>query len=159
MPPHENQPREDLADDPRPAPGYRVHERRSPLTTPWEPIFAKHTDDAVQLAVRVRRDHCNGRGMVHGGLIAALADNAMGYSAVAQARAAGLPIASAVTVSLTVDYIGTVQSGQWLEFVPMVVKAGNTLAFVEFRALADGDVAARGSATFRFLKATATPRS
>lgn len=152
MPPHENARPADAPDDPHPAPGYVPHERRSPLTAPWEPIFAKRTDEAVQLAVRVREAHCNARGMAHGGLIAALADNAMGHSAVGQARAAGLPVASAVTVSLTVDYIGTVRTGQWLEFVPAVVKVGRTLAFVEFRALADGEVAARGSATFKFLK-------
>ncbi|MEN9316833.1 MAG: hypothetical protein RJA99_4306 [Pseudomonadota bacterium] len=145
----------DSAGDPRPAFGYVLHERKSPLTAPWEPIFAKHADDVVQLAVRVREAHCNGRAMAHGGLIAALADNAMGLSAVGQARAAGLPVSSAVTVSLTVDYIGTVRAGQWLEFVPVVVKVGRTLAFVEFRALADGEVAARGSATFKFLKAKA----
>lgn len=156
MPTHEDPSAKDATDDPRPAPGYVPHERKSPLTAPWEPIFAKRTDEVVQLAVRVREAHCNARAMAHGGLIAALADNAMGHSAVGQARAAGLPVASAVTVSLTVDYIGTVRTGQWLEFVPTVVKVGRTLAFVEFRALADGEVAARGSATFKFLKTKTT---
>ncbi|CAN5906340.1 hypothetical protein BH11PSE8_BH11PSE8_33510 [soil metagenome] len=60
--------------------------RSSPLTDPREPLFSKETPDAILMALEIRAAHCNSRGTAHGGLISALADNAMGMSAVRQAR-------------------------------------------------------------------------
>ena len=52
--------------------GWQLHTRKSPLTEPWEPIYARQQPRALELALRVRAAHCNGRGTAHGGLIAAL---------------------------------------------------------------------------------------
>ena len=130
--------------------GFAPHTRRSPLTTPWEPLYARPDGHAVRLGLRVREAHCNGRGFAHGGLVSALADNAMGLSAVATARAEGsTPPAGAVTVSLVLDFMASASIGQWLEFRPVVLRHGRTLAFTECHVLADGELAARASATFR----------
>ena len=115
--------------------GFVPHTRRSPLTAPWEPLFARAIDGTVQLAVQVREAHCNARGVAHGGLIAALADNAMGMSAVSTARLARPEQAGGVTVGLSLDYIDSAQQGEWLEFQPQVLKCGASLAFVECRVL------------------------
>jgi hypothetical protein len=64
-----------------PPAGYVPHDRHSPMTAPWEPIYARRTDSALQLAVQIREPHCKARGLAHGGLITALADNAMGHPA------------------------------------------------------------------------------
>jgi acyl-coenzyme A thioesterase PaaI-like protein len=143
-----------------PPPGWAVHTRSSPLTRPWEPIHVRQQAPAdgavpaVWLAIRVAEPHCNGRGFAHGGLISALADNAMGLSAVAAARAAAAasgqtPAAGAVTVSLVLDFMASASIGQWLEFRPVVLRHGRTLAFTECHVHADGELAARASATFR----------
>ena len=60
--------------------GFERHTRKSPLTDPWEPLYSKRTDKAMILGLRLAKPHTNGRGLIHGGLIAALADNAMGHS-------------------------------------------------------------------------------
>ena len=60
--------------------GFERRTRRSPLTDPWEPLYSKQTDKAVIIGLRLAKPHTNGRGLIHGGLIAALADNAMGHS-------------------------------------------------------------------------------
>jgi hypothetical protein len=60
--------------------GFEPHFRKSPFTDPWEPLYSKRTDKAVIIGLRLARPHTNARGNVHGGLISALADNAMGYS-------------------------------------------------------------------------------
>ena len=60
--------------------GFKLHERTSPLTSPWAPIYRKVDDRSVHLGVYLREGHCNSRGLVHGGFIAALADNTMGLS-------------------------------------------------------------------------------
>jgi acyl-coenzyme A thioesterase PaaI-like protein len=60
--------------------GFERHFRQSPLTDPWEPLYSKRTENAVIIGLRLAKPHTNGRGLIHGGLIAALADNAMGHS-------------------------------------------------------------------------------
>ena len=120
--------------------GFVRHERTSPLTAPWEPLWFRDADGA--LGVRVAEAHCNSRGTAHGGLIAALADNIMGI-ACARARPS-----RPVTVGLSVDYLGPARVGAWLEFVPHVDKAGATLGFATCRITADGVPCARASATF-----------
>ena len=60
--------------------GFERQTRHSPLTDPWEPIYSKQTPDAIILGIRLAKPHTNARGFVHGGLIAALTDNAMGHS-------------------------------------------------------------------------------
>ncbi|MDB5520735.1 MAG: thioesterase [Tardiphaga sp.] len=132
--------------------GFVRHTRSSPLTEPWEPIYAKRSDSAVILALRLAKPHTNSRGMVHGGLIAALADNAMGLSCGVKIDSGGTRL---VTVSLAVDYLGTAQIGQWLTIEPDVVKTGRTLCFAQCLVKADGEVVARANGTFKLV----TPKS
>ena len=134
--------------DSAPPEGFVPHTRHSPLTAPWEPIYARRLDAAVQLAVQIREAHCNSRGFAHGGLIAALADNAMGLSAVLTSKAGG-----AVTIGLALDFMDSAAVGEWLEFRPVVLKAGRTLAFTECRVVCDGRLVAHGTATFRMQAA------
>jgi uncharacterized protein (TIGR00369 family) len=126
--------------------GFVRHERRSPVTEPWEPIWARGSDSSVQLAVRVSSAHCNSRGFLHGGVIAALADNAMGLS-LGRVLSGG----TAVTVNLNVDYVCGARLGQWLQVEPRVVRAGGKLGFVDALITADGEVVARSNATFRLV--------
>jgi len=132
--------------------GYERHTRRSPLTDPWEPLYARETDDAVQLAVEVREPHCNGRGFAHGGMISALADNAMGLSIARLARRQpGQENASLVTVSLALDFLDSARVGEQLQVQPSVLRLGGTLAFAECRVLAGDRLVARGNASFRMV--------
>ena len=127
--------------------GFERHTRRSGLTEPWEPIFARRSTHGVSLAIRASAAHANSRGFVHGGLITALADNAMGLSCGEQvANASGL-----VTVSLSVDFVGFAKVGQWLEIRPHVIKAGKSLCFATALVLADDSVCARASGVFKVV--------
>lgn len=133
-----------------PPEGFVPHTRRSPLTEPWEPLYARTLDDRVQLAVELRRPHTNSRGLVHGGLIATLADNAMGLSCgqVLQNRHGTRP-QSIVTASLSVDYLGKAQLGQWLIVDTDFVRTGRSLCFTQCFVTADGEIIARANASFR----------
>lgn len=134
--------------------GFARHDRRSPVTDPWEPLYARRRDGVVELGLVVGAAHCNSRGFAHGGVLASLADNAMGLSYHA-ARLLADPEATtgagAVTVSLTIDYIATARIGQWLQITPRVLRAGSAMGFVEALLTADGAGVARASATFRRL--------
>ena len=139
--------------------GYLPHTRHSPLTDPWEPLFARETADAVQLGLQIRPEHCNARGFAHGGLLSALADNAMGLSAVRHARQhPGTSDANAVTVALSLDFIDAARVGDWVEFQPAVLKVGRTLAFVECKVVCAERLIARGNASFRMVGAEPAKR-
>ena len=125
--------------------GFLPHDRKSPVTDAWEPLFARRSERAVQLGLRVSSAHCNARGFLHGGVIASLADNAMGLS-LALATGTG-----AVTVNLTLDYVQSAHPGQWLQVEPRVIRAGGKLGFVDALVTADGETIARANATFRIV--------
>jgi uncharacterized protein (TIGR00369 family) len=127
--------------------GFEPLFRKSPLTEPWEPLYSKKTDKVVIIGLRLAKSHTNGRGLIHGGLIAALADNAMGYSC---AQATGWTT-SFVTVSLTVDFVGSAEIGQWLAIESDVIRTGKTICFAQCLAKADEAVIARASGTFRVV--------
>jgi uncharacterized protein (TIGR00369 family) len=127
--------------------GFEPHLRKSPFTESMGPLYSKKTDKAVVIGVRLTKAHTNGRGYVHGGLIATLADNAMGYSC---AQAMGWKN-SLVTVSLAVDYVGAAELGQWLAVESDVIKTGSTICFVQSLIKANDAVIARANGTFRVV--------
>lgn len=134
-----------------PPEGFRRHDRSSPLTLPWEPIYARAEPDRVRLGLRIRTPHTNSRGLLHGGLVAALADNAMGLSLGAVLEAEGRrPERGLVTTALAVDFLGRAALGQWLEVDTTFVHAGGRQGVTQSFVTADGAVVARANATFRF---------
>lgn len=131
--------------------GFVLHDRRSPVTDPWRPIWARRSDTAFQLGLYLAEAHTNSRGLAHGGLISALADNAMGLTCwLHRPESGGL-----VTVNLSVDFMGAGRIGQWLEIRPEMIRTGQTLAFARALILADDAVIAQAAATFH----VAPPRS
>jgi uncharacterized protein (TIGR00369 family) len=135
--------------------GFEPHFRKSPVTDPWEPIHSRRNAASIDLGLVLATAHCNSRGLVHGGVIAALADNAMGLSfGAARKPKSGeeqdAP-AGAVTVSLTIDYAASARLGQWMQITPRVLKAGRSMGFVDAVVTADGEIIARASATFRLV--------
>ena len=132
---------------------FTLHTRHSPLTTPWEPIYAAIGDDRWRLGIEIREPHTNSRGALHGGLIAALADNAMGLSCGVLLKSLDIVSSGLVTVSLAVDYLGAAKLGQWLEFDTDFIKPGKSLCFAEATVRADGKPVARAHATFKVVGA------
>jgi uncharacterized protein (TIGR00369 family) len=127
--------------------GFEPHFRKSPFTDPWEPLYSKKTNEAVSMGLWLAKPHTNARGLIHGGLIASLADNAMGYSC---AQATGWTT-SFVTVSLAVDFVGSAQIGQWLVVECEVIKTGKTICFAQCLINAGDAVIARANGTFRVV--------
>ena len=128
--------------------GFEPHFRRSPFTDPWEPLYSKRTEKAVIMGLRLSKPHTNARGLIHGGLIASLADNAMGYSC---AQATGW-VSSFVTISLSIDFTGSAEIGQWLSVESDVIRTGSTICFAQSLIKASDIVIARASGTFRVVK-------
>ncbi len=135
--------------------GFTQHFRNSSVTDPWRPIYSRVGPDCVEIGVMLRPVHCNSRGFVHGGVIATLADNAMGLSlvqAAGQDPRAGSKNISAITVNLTIDYLATANVGQWLQVTPRVQKVGRTMGFTDAAVVADEKTVARAIATFTLVR-------
>lgn len=131
-----------------PPPGFAPHFRRSPMTEPWKPIYSRTTDTAVLIGLRAGQAHLNSRGLVHGGLMTCLADNAMGLSC-------GLRLAGGsrlLTANLSIDFLAVAAPGQWLEFDTTFVKPGRTLCFAQAFVTADGEICARANGAFRVVE-------
>ena len=126
--------------------GFARHWRKSGLTDPWEPLYSCRTQDAVYIGLHAGPAHSNSRGFVHGGLISALADNAMGLSC-----GEALGNTRLVTVNLTVDFIAAGKQGQWLEIRPKVVRVGSTLCFATAEIYSGETLCARANAIFRTM--------
>jgi uncharacterized protein (TIGR00369 family) len=127
--------------------GFQHQSRRSPLTDPWEPIYTKQTPDAIILGLWLAKPHTNARGFVHGGLIAALTDKAMGHSC--GHKMGGTH--SLVTVSMSIDFISSARIGQWLTVETDVIKTGSTNCFAQCFVKADNVAIARANGTFRVV--------
>jgi uncharacterized protein (TIGR00369 family) len=127
--------------------GFEPHFRKSGLTDPWEPLSPKKTPDAIFIGLCAAAAHANSRGFVHGGLISALADNAMGLSCGINLQ----DFSGLVTVTLGVDFVSTAKVGQWIEIRPNVIKTGHTLSFAQALVFADDAICARANGIFRAL--------
>lgn len=96
------------------------------------------------LALAVAAAHTNARRLAHGGLIAALADNAMGLACVLATDG----LTGLVTASLSVDLIASARIGDWIEFRARPVRVGRRLAFGECFVSTPERLVARASAVF-----------
>jgi acyl-coenzyme A thioesterase PaaI-like protein len=133
--------------------GYVPHVRTSPVTDPWQPLFAKIAGATVSLALHIRTAHCNGKGFMHAGVISALADNAMGLSIIETVRHQGISRArGGSTVGLALDFLLSAHVGQWVEFSRRVLKIGAGIGFADCLIMADAQIIARGNATYRFYE-------
>lgn len=132
--------------------GFERHFRRSGLTDPWEPLYSRKFEDRLQMGLFLAEQHCNSRGLVHGGLIAALSDNAMGLSCVFALTAAGRDFKGGlVTVSLGTDYLGSAKLGEWLLIDPEAVKVGGSICFARAIIRSNDTPVAMANATFKIL--------
>ena len=130
---------------------FAPHTRSSAVTRPWEPIYANPCDGSFRLGLVIAEAHCNTRNMLHGGVIAALADNAMGLTFASVRKATLNATASVVTTALSLDYFGVGHLGQWLEIVPRLVASGKSSGVVDAIISVGGAPIARANATFRVL--------
>jgi acyl-coenzyme A thioesterase 13 len=118
--------------------------RSSPVLDLIGPIYSRGVGKELTLGLRVDHKHCNARGSIHGGILATLADVALGYT---MAFASDPPTAL-VTANLTLDFAGTAKIGDWIETIVDVQKQGSRLAFANCFVTVAGERIVRASAVF-----------
>jgi acyl-coenzyme A thioesterase 13 len=124
--------------------GFEPLFRTSPVLDLIGPLYYRGKGKDLVLGLRVERKHCNARGTVHGGILAALADVALGYTM----AFATDPPTSLVTANLSLDFAGTAEVGDWLETAVDLHKQGSRLAFANCFIASGGERIVRASAVF-----------
>jgi uncharacterized protein (TIGR00369 family) len=105
--------------------------------------------------MHIQAKHTNSLGICHGGVLATLADLALGYAMHAKS-AGGSPY---VTAHLAVDYAGAARVGDWVQSSVEIQRLGARLAFANGYLLAAGRRIVRASAIFaRAQRARRPPR-
>jgi len=121
--------------------------RLNPFNEMVGPFFERRRGTEVSLGLRIEERHTNSRGICHGGMLATLADLALGYSTLAMGGPDGIK-QSFVTVSLSLDFAGSAKAGDWVESQVEVHKTGARLAFANCYLVANGVRIVRASAIF-----------
>jgi uncharacterized protein (TIGR00369 family) len=112
------------------------------------PVYGKtQADGGVVVALRVAERHLNFGGVAHGGMLATLADGALGRN-IAIARGCRQ---AQVTVSLTADFLSGARLGDWLEAHVTVTRMGQRLAYANCDLRVGDRHVLRSSAVFAFV--------
>ena len=91
-------------------PGFHI-QRLSPFNALVGPLYERRDGETVSIGLALEQKHTNSRGICHGGVLATLADLALGYAMLAKSGDKG----SFVTAHLAVDYAGAARAGDWIE--------------------------------------------
>ena len=134
-------------------PGFLPTPAISPFMALWGQVYTRiDSKEARVLGLWVQDQHLNHQEAMHGGMVASLADNAMGSLS---AHASGGPVA---TVHLSVDYLSRVPQGRWLEVHSKLDKLGGRMLFASCEGRIGQDLVFKASAVFSLIRrAPATP--
>jgi acyl-coenzyme A thioesterase PaaI-like protein len=137
--------RREGADDliPEPPEGFHRSSGRGAFTTHNGPYF--NNEAGVQAFYALKR-HCNGVGLLHGGMLSAFLD---GVLAGAAARGGG---GQPITVHLSIDFLDMGRAGDWVLGEATLTRATRDLAFVEGRAHVGGRSLARATGVFKLMR-------
>ncbi|GGC06716.1 PaaI family thioesterase [Pseudoduganella buxea] len=128
-------------------PGFERIKRGGPFVAGLGELYYRRNGADIVIALRVTQRHTNMRGIAHGGLLASLADTALGI---------GLTLwcdgkQSFVTVSLTTDFLAAARPGDWVEAHVQVERIGGRVAFAGCHLEAGGKRLLRATGVFAVM--------
>ena len=132
-----------------PPKGFVRSNDRGPFTTHNGPYYHRPAEWGAEQAFYAEPRHCNGIGLIHGGMLSGFLD---GLLAAAVALKTG---AVPVTIHLYIDYLGMGRAGAWVLGEARVTRVTTELAFVEGQARVGDRDLARATAVFKLMRRTA----
>lgn len=108
-----------------PPEGYVLSTTRGPYTSHNGPFYHRVTEEGFRHGVRIRRRHCNSRGITHGGMLMAFADGLLGTAVFRETKTVAL------TIRMNSDFLSSARPGDWLEGTARVTKATRSVVFCE----------------------------
>ena len=125
--------------------GFRPLPRLSPFNEMVGPLYERRRPGAeLSIGLRIEKKHTNSLGICHGGVLATLADVALGYAMHSKLETK----ASYVTAHLAVDYAGAAKVGDWVESHVELQRVGARLAFANCYLISGERRLVRASAIF-----------
>lgn len=138
----------------------------SPFVETNGPLYGKLIDGGAVFGMRVEKQHCNRGNKLHGGMVCTIADIAIGHNIAAalgndleaqptssnDEAASGPPAVPMTTVSMSTDFTGSAQLGDWVEVHVDVHRVGGSLAFANAYLSCNEQRIARVSAIFKLLR-------
>ena len=108
------------------------------------PLYWRRNDPEFTLGMGVEQRHCNLQDILHGGALATFVDIAMGCTV----RVANGGHVRCVTATMTLDFIGRVSAGDWIEARGQVLRVGKRLVYVHCLVWNADECIARASGSF-----------
>lgn len=120
-----------------------------PLKSPFNhligPIYGYVNEGVPIMAIRMQEKHENlFGGTTHGGMISALADNALGWGL----KQLNPRLEAFVTTHLSTEYLAAIRTNDWVEARVHFIKAGRRLCFAECKMVVGERVVAKASGQF-----------
>jgi uncharacterized protein (TIGR00369 family) len=131
---------------PPPPPGFEPQAGRGEFSNHNGPYFRRRSEEGVEQAFFALPRHCNGVGIIHGGMLSSFLD---GLLAGAASLGTG---ATAVTIHLSVDYLAMSRAGVWVLGQARLARATREIAFSEGHAHVGDHVLARATGVFRLMR-------
>ena len=125
--------------------GFRPIRALSPFNELVGPLYERrHAGKELSIGLRIEKKHTNSRGICHGGVLATVADLALGYAMHVKLETK----MSFVTAHLAVDYAGAAKIGDWVESAVEIQRVGARLAFANCYLVSGERRLVRASAIF-----------
>lgn len=134
--------------------------RTSPFLDLLGPFYQRTEGENLIVGLRIAEQHTNARQTAHGGVLAALADIALGYNASflgVEKKAGAIPTVPMTTANLSIDFVGRAREGDWVEARVDIQKVGRHLAFANAYLFVGQERIARASAVFAITPRDAGP--
>jgi uncharacterized protein (TIGR00369 family) len=131
---------------PPPPPGFVLQAGRGAFSSHNGPYYRRRAEDGIEQAFFALDRHCNGVGIVHGGMVSAFLD---GLLAGATATGTG---ATPVTIHLSIDFLAMGRAGDWVLGRARLDRATREIAFAQGEARVGDHALARATGVFRLMR-------
>ena len=130
---------------PEPPAGFAPMTGRGLFSTRNGPYYVREAEVGVEQAFFAGAHHCNGFGIVHGGMLAAFLDGLLAHSV---GKGADRP---SVTIQLSINYLSIARKGEWVIGEARLTRATREVAFAEARLHAGGRDVVRATGVFKLM--------
>jgi len=130
-------------------PGFERLKRGGPYMANLGDLYCSREGGAIVIGMRITENHTNMRGIAHGGMLASLADSALGLGLTMHCEGRQ----SFVTVNLSTDFIDAARPGDWVEAHVDIQKLGGRVAFANCQLQVGGKRILRASGVFAVMNA------